>query len=80
MVWGFLFASVIYILARKYSLIQTTLLSWIMVFVMMWMVVWNVGVLPVKMLWFNAPLSILETGIAAYICRYFIIKSSVKNQ
>ena len=50
MVWGFLFAALIFILSRKFNLFQTTILSWFVAFVMMWVVVWNVGVLPVKML------------------------------
>ena len=72
MVWGFLFAALIFILSRKFNLFQTTILSWFVAFVMMWVVVWNVGVLPVKMLWFNIPLSLFESFIGAYICiRYF---------
>ena len=68
MVWGFLFATSIFILSKKFSVFQTTLLSWMMAFVMMWIVVWNVGVLPLEMLWINIPLSLLEAFIGAIIC------------
>lgn len=74
-IWGFSYATVIFILAKKFTLIQTTLLSWSMVFVMMWMVVWNVGVLPTKMLWFNAPLSLIVTFVAVWICKKMMPKA-----
>ncbi len=72
MIWGFFHATVIFILSRRYTLFQTTVLSWFVAFVMMWLIVWNVGVLPTGMLWFNIPLSFLEAFIGAYICvRFF---------
>ena len=79
MVWGFVYATIIFVLSRKFTLVQTTVYSWVAVFVMTWMVLWNIGILPVKMLWYNVPLSILETLIAAYICRKFIIRQSTKR-
>lgn len=71
MLWGFLYATTIFILSKKFKLVQTTLLSWFIAFVMMWIVVWNVGVLPTEMLWYNIPLSLLETFIGAFICIKF---------
>ena len=68
MIWGLMFAIVIFILSKKFSLIQTTLLSWFMVYVMMWIVVWNVGVLPTRMLWINIPLSFIDAYVGALIC------------
>lgn len=68
MIWGFMFAMVIFILSKKFNLIQTTLLSWFMVYVMMWVIVWNVGVLPTGMLWMNIPLSLLDAYVGAFIC------------
>ena len=72
MLWGFFHATVIFILSKRYNLLQTTVLSWFVAFVMMWVIVWNIGVLPTGMLWFNIPLSLLETFIGAYICIRFI--------
>ena len=74
MIWGFCHATVIFILSRRYNLFQTTVLSWFVAFVMMWLIVWNVGVLPTGMLWFNIPLSLLEAFIGAYICIRFFKK------
>lgn len=68
MIWGFFFASTIYILSKKYSLFHTTLFSWFVAFAMMWIVVWNVGVLPTGMLWINIPFSLLEAFIGSLIC------------
>lgn len=77
MIWGFFFATTIFIMSRKFSLLQTTIFSWFVAFAMMWVVVWNVGVLPTGMLWFNVPLSLLEAFVGAYICtRFFKVGKS----
>jgi predicted neutral ceramidase superfamily lipid hydrolase len=67
--WGFLFAIAIYIISRKFDLIQTTLISWFMAFVLMWIVTWNLNVLPSAILIYAVPLSLLEAFIGSYICR-----------
>jgi len=69
MIWGFLYAILIFILLKKFNVLQTTFLIWFMIFVMMWIVVWNVGILPTGMLWFNAPTALLEVYIGAVICK-----------
>jgi predicted neutral ceramidase superfamily lipid hydrolase len=66
--WGFLFAITIYIISRKFDLIQTTLISWFMAFVLMWIVTWNLNVLPSAILIYAVPLSLLEAFIGSYIC------------
>lgn len=72
MIWGFLYASMMFILSKKFNILQTALLSWFVAFVLMWIVVWNIGVLPTGMLWINAPLSLIEAYIAAFICKRLI--------
>jgi len=42
MIWGFSFGTIIFIISRKFSLVQTTLLSWFVMFVMLWLVLWNI--------------------------------------
>jgi len=77
MVWGFFYGTTIFILSRKFKLFQTTLISWFVAFAMMWVVVWNVGVLPTGMLWINIPLSLIETLIGALICiKLFKVKDA----
>ncbi len=71
-IWGFVYATIIFILSRKFTLLQTTFYSWLAVFVMTWIVLWNIGILPTEMLIYNVPLSFLETLIAAFICQKLI--------
>jgi hypothetical protein len=65
--WSFLFAIAIFILSRKFDLIQTTLLSWFVGFVLMWVVIGNMGVLPYGLLYIAVPLSLLESFVASLI-------------
>jgi hypothetical protein len=66
-VWSLMFAIAIFIFSRKFNLVETTLLSWFVGFVLMWLVIGNMGVLPFKLLYFAIPLSLLEAFVAAYI-------------
>ncbi len=68
-VWSILFAISIFIIIRKFSLIQSCFLAWLMAFVMMWIAIGNLGVLPLGLLIFAIPLSILETFIACFIIK-----------
>lgn len=68
--WSLLFAVAVFILSKRFSLLQTTFLSWFMAFVMMWVVIGNLGVLPFGILYLAAPLSLLEAFVAAYIVRW----------
>ena len=67
--WSLFFASAIYIISKKFTLMQTTLLSWFVGFVLMWVVIGNLGVLPYGLLVFALPLSLLESFIAALIIK-----------
>ena len=71
-IWSLLFAVAVFFLARKFSLIQTTFLSWFMAFAMMWIVIGNLGVLPYAILLYAIPLSLLESFIATWIIKKFI--------
>jgi hypothetical protein len=70
-IWSLMFAAAVFILSKKFSLWQTTFLSWLMGFVMMWVVIGNLGILPFGLLWFGVPLSILESFIASVIVKSF---------
>ena len=67
-VWGFLFAIAIYFISRRFNVIQATLLCWFMAFVLMWIVTFNLNILPGDILVYAIPLSLLETCIGCYIC------------
>jgi hypothetical protein len=75
-VWSLLFAIAIYFIASKFSTIQTVIISWLVAFLMMWVVVGNLGVLPYGILWFALPLSIIETVVAALIIKKFQSKAA----
>lgn len=67
MVWSLFFAGVIFIVLTKFTVIQTTLILWFIAFIMMWVVLANLGVLPYKLLIIAVPLSFIEVYGAAWI-------------
>jgi hypothetical protein len=66
-IWSLSFAVAIYTIAKKFTLLQTTFISWFMGFLMMWLTIGNLGMLPLGLLITAVPLSILETFIASWI-------------
>lgn len=68
-VWSLVFAIAIYIVSKKFSMLQTFLLMWVVGFVMMWIVIGNMGVLPFSLLLFAVPLSLLEVFLAVFISK-----------
>lgn len=69
MLWGFVFAMVVLAISRRASLLQTTFVLWLIAFPLMWLVLWNLSVLPVGILPYAVPLSLLEVLVATLICR-----------
>jgi hypothetical protein len=69
MVWSFLMAGATFVISRRFNLWQTTFITWVMGYVMMWVVVWNLSVLPVAILSAAIPLSFVEALGAAILCR-----------
>jgi hypothetical protein len=67
--WSLLFAVAIFIISKKFTLLQTTFLSWFVGFVLMWVVIGNMGVLPAGILFFAIPLSVLEAFLASLIIK-----------
>ena len=66
-IWSLVFAISIFIISKKFNLIQTASLSWLVGFVLMWLVIGNLSVLPFKILFIAIPLSILEAFVASFI-------------
>ena len=66
-IWSLCFAIAIFIFSKKYTLIQTTLLSWFVGFVFMWLVIGNLGFLPFGLIASAIPLSLLESFVATFI-------------
>jgi hypothetical protein len=67
--WSLLFAVAIFIISKKFSLWQTAFLSWFVGFVLMWVVIGNLGVLPSGLLYIAVPLSIIEAFLASLIVK-----------
>jgi hypothetical protein len=74
-VWSLCFAIAIYIFSKKFSLVQTAILAWFVGFVLMWLVLGNLSVLPIGILPIAIPLSALEAYIASVI-----IHNSIKRK
>jgi len=66
-IWSLCFSIIIFIISKKFSLLQTTFLSWFAAFVLMWLVIGNMLVLPYGILVFAIPLSVLEAFLASFI-------------
>lgn len=66
-IWSLVFATAIYLISRKLSLRQTTFLGWLTGFVMMWLVIGNMGVLPFELLYYAVPMSLIEVFVASWI-------------
>lgn len=66
-IWSLCFAITIFIFSKKYTLLQTTFLSWFVGFVFMWLVIGNLGVLPFGILLIAIPLSLFEAFLASFI-------------
>lgn len=65
--WGFLFAGCLVYLSRKLSFMETLSIGWLMGFVLMWLVVGNMDVLPFELLKVAVPWSLVEVGVAVFI-------------
>lgn len=65
--WSLLFAIVIFVISGKFDFLGTCVLSWVIGFVLMWVVIGNLGVLPFGLLYYAIPLSMLEVVVAAVI-------------
>lgn len=68
-VWSLCFAVVLFFLSLKFSYWQSVALGWLAGFALMWLVTWNLLVLPLSILVYALPLSILETVIAVWLLR-----------
>jgi hypothetical protein len=66
-IWSLCFAVAIFIFSKQFTFVQTALLSWFVGFVLMWLVLGNLGVLPWGILPWAIPLSLLEAFLAALI-------------
>jgi hypothetical protein len=67
--WSLLFAVAIAILSKKFTFLQTAFLAWFVGFVLMWVTIGNLGVLPYGILVYAIALSLLESFVAVWIVK-----------
>lgn len=75
-IWGIIIAVMIFIISKKFTVLQTTFIIWVVVFVMHWLALWNFTVLPINILWLVVPLSYIEVLVGALICNRFLSKEN----
>ena len=68
-IWSLCFAVAIFFMARRSSLLETSFLAWGAGFVLMWLVVGNLGMLPMSILPYAIPWSMLEAFGAVWIVK-----------
>jgi len=73
-IWGFIFAYAMLRIYKKHSFARGICLSWLVGFVLMWLVVGNLGTLPLGILPYAIPMSIFEVWVAFVILRKFAKK------
>jgi len=66
-VWAVLAAVLVVFLSKKFGILPTIVLSWLVIFAMTWIVQWNSAVFPLALLWIVVPWSLAEVFIAALI-------------
>ena len=70
--WSLAFATVILILAKRFTLVETAGLAWCIGFVLMWLVIGNLGVLPYGILAIAIPWSMVEAFGAAWLVKRIV--------
>lgn len=68
-IWSLAFAGVILVLAKRFSLLETAALAWSIGFVLMWLVIGNLSVLPSSILPIAIPWSLMEAFGAAWVVK-----------
>ena len=79
-VWGFLFAACIVALSRKLTFVETLVVSWTIGFLLMWIVVWNLNVLPLGLFPIAAPWSLVEVAGAVVFARWIVGKQKAEPE
>lgn len=75
--WVFIFVAVLAWLTIRFNILMSTIISWVNGYVLLWIAMWNMGVLPSGLLWWAVPWSFVEVYIAAFMCKRLIGNQSV---
>jgi hypothetical protein len=74
--WALIFVTVLSLLTTKFNALASALISWVIGFVLLWLAMWNMGILPSGLLYWAVPWSFIEVFVAALICRRFLHSKS----
>lgn len=66
-IWALIFTVMLYVLLNVYSRKRAAAIGWVMGFVLMWITIGNLLVLPGRLLFIAVPWSILETYGACWV-------------
>ncbi len=80
LIWGIIIAVMIFIVSKKFKVLQTTFIVWITVYVMHWIALWNMAVLPINILWLAVPLTFTNVLVGALISKYFQSTEKLQKQ
>ncbi len=69
LLWGVIIAIIVFVLSERFTLLQTTLITWFAVFVLVWIALWNSAVLPTEILPVVVPLSFVTIFVASFIAK-----------
>ena len=75
-IWSLGLAIAIRLILGRFALVPGALLAWFMAFVLMWLVVGNMAVLPFSILPYAVPLSLLEVFVAALILKKMTVRQN----
>jgi hypothetical protein len=76
-IWGIIIAVMIFIISKKFKVLQTTFIVWIIVYVTHWIALWNFSVFPINVLWLAVPLTFINIFVGALICSRFKAKENI---
>ena len=80
LIWGIIIAVMIFIVSKKFKVLQTTFIVWITVYVMNWIALWNMAVLPINILWLAVSLTFINVLVGALISKYFQSNEKLQKQ
>lgn len=73
-VWAFIFVAVLAWSTKSLDTLKSTIICWVCGFLLLWIAMWNMGVLPNGLLYWAVPWSFVEVYIAALICNRIMRK------
>lgn len=77
-IWSFIFCAVLAGSCTRFNTFKSTIICWVTGFVLLWLAMWNIGILPGELLYWAVPWSFVEVYVAAFICRRILKSSSAK--